>query len=148
MDPNRASVFSASRPALVCAAVFVGLTVLSQACSYGSPPASLPPPPATVIYNPEPTTGPFVVVAVDNHFHDIHPVDQTHISEKRAFIVKNEGQNLHNFTVVGTNISIDIAPGHEFVWNRLGGHLKPGFYQVICKYHAYLGMVGSFWVTK
>ncbi|SRR5438128_2172961 len=101
-----------------------------------------------VIYNPEPSTGPFVVVAVDNHFHDIHPVDRTRINENRAFFVKNEGQNLHNFTVVGTKISIDIRPGHQFAWARIGDHLKPGVYHVICIYHAYLHMTGLFVVTK
>ncbi len=97
-----------------------------------------------VIYNPEPSTGPFVVVAVDNHFHDIHPVDRTRIAESRPFIVKNEGRNLHNFSVAGTDISVDIAPGHEMVWSRIGTHLAPGVYHVICTYHSYLGMNGLF----
>jgi plastocyanin len=101
-----------------------------------------------VIYAPEPSHGPFVVVAVDNHFHDIHPVDDPRIAESRPFVVKNEGRNLHNFTVVGTRISVDIPPGHELRWSRLGDHLRPGSYQVICTYHAYLGMVGDFVVTR
>ena len=101
-----------------------------------------------VIYNPEPRHGPYVVVAVDDHFHDIHPIDRVHISENRPFIVKNEGRNLHNFTVVGAGISVDIRPGHELAWVRLGAHLNPGFYQVICTYHLYVGMRGLFYVTK
>jgi plastocyanin len=102
----------------------------------------------TVVYRPEPRHGPFVVVAVDNHFHDIHPVDRTRIAGSRPFVVENQGQNLHNFTVVGTNISVDIAPGHELLWSHLGDHLQPGVYHVICTYHAYLGMTGIFIVTK
>jgi hypothetical protein len=101
-----------------------------------------------VIYNPEPSTGPFVVVAVDNHFHDIHPVDRTRIKESRPFIVINEGQNLHNFTVVGTNISVDIPPGGQLDWSHLGAHLKPGVYHVLCTYHAWAGMTGLFVVTR
>jgi hypothetical protein len=97
---------------------------------------------------PEPTTGPFVVVAVDNHFHDIHYAERNDISENRPFVVKNEGRNLHNFTVIGTHISIDIRPGHEFAWARLGDHLTPGTYQVICKYHTYVNMGGHFTVTR
>jgi len=98
---------------------------------------------------PQPTTGPFVVVAVDNHFHDIHYSEQNLIGEDRPFEVKNEGRNLHNFTVIGTDISIDIRPGHEFVWPRLGNVLKPGTYQVVCKYHTYVHppMGGHFTVT-
>ncbi len=101
-----------------------------------------------VVYRPEPRHGPFVVVAVDNHFHDIHPVDRTRISESRTFVVENQGGNLHNFTVVGTDVSVDIAPGHELLWSHLGDHLQPGVYHVVCKYHAYLGMTGLFVVTK
>jgi hypothetical protein len=100
-----------------------------------------------VIYEPEPTSGPYVVVAVDNHFHDIHPEDDPQIAADRPFVVKNEGGNLHNFTVVGTGISIDILPGHGFTWDPIGAHLPRGVYQVICKYHYYLGMRGEFTVT-
>jgi hypothetical protein len=96
---------------------------------------------------PQSTTGPFVVVAVDNHFHDIHYEESNPIGEDRPFEVKNEGRNLHNFTVVGTDISIDIKPGREFTWPRLGDVLKPGDYVVICKYHTYVDMGGHFTVT-
>ena len=125
----------------------VAAAILLAACSSGST-AMTTDTGDRVIWNPEPSTGPFVVVAVDNHFHDIHPVDDPKISGSRPFIVKNEGQNLHNFTVVGTPISIDIRPGHQFRWARLGAHLKPGSYQVVCTYHDYLGMTGDFVVTK
>ncbi len=96
----------------------------------------------------QPTTGPFVVVAVDNHFHDIHYAERIDIAEDRPFEVINEGRNLHNFTVVGTDITIDIRPGHDFIWPRLGDVLKPGNYKVTCTYHAYLGMGGHFTVTR
>jgi len=131
-------------------AVTLGSVAL-QACS--SKPSSGPSPsfslrPIVVVTTPPSTTGPYVSVAVDNHFHDIHPSDPPTIRRNRPFIVKNEGQNLHNFTVVGTPISVDISPGHELRWNRIGDHLKPGFYEVFCKYHAYLGMTGNLYVTK
>ncbi|HEX9376891.1 MAG TPA: hypothetical protein VGB19_11720 [Actinomycetota bacterium] len=96
---------------------------------------------------PQPTTGPFIVVAVDNHFHDIHYAERNLISQDRPFGVRNEGHNLHNFTVIGTGISIDIRPGREFLWARLGDVLKPGTYQVVCTYHDYVGMRGHFTVT-
>jgi len=95
----------------------------------------------------QPTTGPFVVVAVDNHFHDIHYEERNLIGADRPSEVKNEGRNLHNFTVVGTDISIDIRPGKEFVWPRLGDMLEPGDYVVVCKYHTYVDMGGHFTVT-
>ena len=126
-----------------------GLTLVVALVGSSCGGAASPPPlgPDKVIYVPEPSVGPFVVVAVDNHFHDIHPYDQTQISQTRAFIVKNEGNNLHNFTVVGTTISVDIEPGTQLAWARLGDYLKPGSYTVFCKYHVYLGMTGDFIVT-
>ena len=117
------------------------LLLLLGACSSGGPRH-------VVVYNPEPSTGPFVVVAVDNHFHDIHPIDRTRIAENRTFVVKNEGRNLHNLTVVGTRISRDIRPGHELRWARIGDRLDPGVYHVICKYHTYVRMNGVFVVTR
>lgn len=125
-------------------ALAIVVTALLMACS---PTAPLPPGSNIVVLDPEPSTGPFAVVAVDDHFHDIHPFDRTKISEDRPFVVKNEGRNLHNFTVVGTAISVDIRPGSALRWSRLGDHLPPGSYTVLCKYHAYVGMTGTFAVT-
>jgi hypothetical protein len=123
----------------------VALLVVLTACGTSS--AAEPTPFLRVETPPEPTTGPFVVVAVDNHFHDIHYQEANEISRERPFVVKNEGRNLHNFTVVGTGISVDIRPGHALVWSRLGDHLAPGTYRVICTYHTYVGMGGHFTVT-
>jgi hypothetical protein len=44
--------------------------------------------------------GPYVVVAVDNHFHDIHPSDPPTIAANRPFEVKNEATTC-NFSVIG-----------------------------------------------
>jgi plastocyanin len=123
------------------------MLVVLASCAYGAAHQRRTTAP-TVVLNPEPTRGPFVVVAVDNHFHDIHPVDHTAIKKSRALVVKNEGRNLHNFTVVGTGISVDLRPGQSFRWDPIGKYLSPGRYFVICKYHVAEGMVGAFRVTK
>ena len=91
---------------------------------------------------PTDTTGPFVSVAVDNHFHDIHPEDERTIASDRAFVVRNEGRNLHNVTIVGTEISRDVRPGKSLTLDPVGDSLEPGEYQIICKYHDYVGMTG------
>ena len=49
--------------------------------------------------------------------------------------------------MIGTGVSIDIPPGGHFRWPHIGDHLEPGTYQVVCTYHAYLGMVGLFTVA-
>lgn len=96
---------------------------------------------------PAPTTGPYVSVAVDDHFHDIHRDLDVRISEDRPFVVRNEGRNLHNFIILGTDINVDIRPGKEFRIDRLGDELEPDRYLVTCRYHDYKGMVGGFTVT-
>jgi hypothetical protein len=126
------------------AVAFSLLCCCSPASSHNSTPFAQP----SVILNPEPAHGPYVVVAVDNHFHDIHPVDDPSIAGHREFVIKNEGFNLHNFTVVGTDISINIKPGGVLRWRHLGNHLPPGTYHVFCKFHVDQGMRGIFTVTK
>ena len=92
-----------------------------------------------------PSTGPrpFVSVAVDNHFHDIHPIDHRRIQSDRAFVIRNDGRNLHNVTVADTNISQDLEPDQSLSWTRIGDHLQPGTYRILCKYHDWARMVGE-----
>jgi hypothetical protein len=138
-----------SRGTLVRITLMIAVLAAPAACGGPGPEAAGDRTPDVVVVTPrEPTTGPFVVVAIDNHFHDIHYEERNLIGEDRPFEVKNEGRNLHNFTVIGTDISIDIRPGKEFTWPRLGDVLKPGDYVVICKYHTYVDMGGHFTVTK
>ncbi|MDQ3877116.1 MAG: cupredoxin domain-containing protein [Actinomycetota bacterium] len=107
---------------------------------------SAPEPRDSVVFNPEPRHGPYVVVVVDNHFHDIHPVDDPDIAANRPFVVTNEGQNLHNFSVEGTDISRDLHPGDTLRWARIGHVLRPGTYDVFCRFHS--NMTGKFTVVR
>jgi hypothetical protein len=132
------------RVAAIRAAQVIAMSLLT--CCSPSSAGDGPSPKSTVIMNPEPAHGPYVVVAVDNHFHDIHPVDDPSIASRRQFVVKNEGSNLHNFSVVGTKISIDLKPGETLRWRPLGSHLNPGTYHVFCKFHVDRGMTGIFTV--
>ena len=92
--------------------------------------------------------GPYGVVAVDNHFHDIHPEDDIEIKAARVFFVRNEGSNLHNFSIVGTDISKDLRPGDRFTLKPVGQRLEAGTYDVFCKYHDNVGMTGRFTVIE
>ena len=91
----------------------------------------------------QPDRGPYVSVAVDNHFHDIHPADDVAIDEERAFVVRNEGRNLHNVTIAETEISEDVRPGKSFRLAPVGSRLEPGTYEIVCRYHVNLGMTGQ-----
>ncbi|MDQ3964043.1 MAG: hypothetical protein M3277_09080 [Actinomycetota bacterium] len=93
-------------------------------------------------------TGPYVSVAVDNHFHDIHPEDHKMIGADRAFVVRNEGRNLHNVTILGTNVNRDVRPGRSLTLDPVGKTLDPGTYRIVCKYHDYVGMTGEITIAE
>ncbi len=97
-----------------------------------------------------PTTGPYVSVAVDNHFHDIHPEDDVHIAGDRSLVFKNQGSNTHNVTLVEAGIDRDIAPGDEFsIGPPLTDRLETGTtYIFFCKYHPRDQMLGRFTVSE
>ena len=89
----------------------------------------------------EATTGPYVSVAVDNHFHDVHPEDDITFDSSRPFVVRNEGSNLHNVSIAEIDYSKDIRTGESV---RL--ELEPGTYHLVCKYHPESNMTGRFTV--
>lgn len=95
----------------------------------------------------QPTDGPYVSVAVDNHFHDIHPNESIEIADGRAFVIRNEGRNLHNISIRGTRIDHDIRTGESFRLTPVGEKLAPGTYQIFCRYHDYDGMTGEITIT-
>ncbi|MDQ3645754.1 MAG: cupredoxin domain-containing protein [Actinomycetota bacterium] len=90
------------------------------------------------------TSGPYVSVAVDNHFHDVHPEDEISFDAGRRFVVRNEGRNLHNVTFAELDYSRDLRPGKELQVPPL----EPGTYHFICKYHDDIGMSGGFTVSE
>jgi hypothetical protein len=90
---------------------------------------------------------PYVVTAVDNHFHDAHPSEP--LSLDRSLVFKNAGRNLHNVTIIGTTLTRDLEPGEGFTIPSIGSLVDgPGRYQLICKYHADLGMSGDLVVVE
>jgi hypothetical protein len=123
--------------------VSLAFLVLVSACSGGADPDDEGLPRRTI---PPPADEPYVSVAVDNHFHDIHVEDDITIAFEQGFIVKNQGSNLHNVTIPEIEFSKDIRPGQEV--DFLGDRLAPGTYSVVCKYHASEGMVGSITVRS
>lgn len=95
----------------------------------------------------EDLTGPYVSVAVDNHFHDVHPEDHIEIAADRPFIVKNQGSNTHNVTIAGTDIDEELEPGEEYEIRPVG-ELGLGPQVLICRIHASQGMTGQFVVVE
>ncbi len=136
------------RPTRALLATIALCASAAAACSQQPASASYSPrPPYRVEVSPEPTSGPYAVVAVDYHFHDIHPEDHREIAGDRPLVIKNSTTNLHNFTVVGTGVSRDISPGGQISFSPIAETFPPGTYQVFCKYHVDRGMTGAFTVV-
>jgi plastocyanin len=106
---------------LVIAAVGVGALVLSAALLREPP-------------------EPYVVTAIDYHFHDAHPT--LPIEPGRDLVVKNAGRNVHNVTLDALELDEDIAPGSELTIEDVAGRLGPGRYTFFCRFHLDRGMTG------
>jgi plastocyanin len=112
-------------PALAAPVVLV---VLAGACGPTSP------------AEPE-DRGPYVVTAIDYHFHDAHP--SLAISMDRGVQFSNQGRNPHNVTIEGTAYDRTIEPGQRITIDPIGSLLPdPGRYAFVCKLHADRGMSG------
>jgi len=84
---------------------------------------------------------PYVVTAIDYHFHDAHPT--LPIGPGRDLIVRNQGRNVHNVTIPALGFSRDVRPGVEVVIRSIGDRLEPGRYELFCQIHlASFGMKG------
>jgi plastocyanin len=94
------------------------------------------------------TTGPYVSVAVDNHFHDVHPEDDIEVGADRPFVIENQGRNLHNATFVDVDISKDIRPGKSVTFDPAGEVLGVGKVEFFCKYHDFSGMRGEITIIE
>jgi hypothetical protein len=136
---------SFSRAAAVAVAAVVCLAVVSCEAGGGGTPKVAP---SIRDLRTEDTTGPYVSVAVDNHFHDVHPEDNIRIAADRPFIVKNQGSNTHNVTIAGTDIDEDLKPGEEIEFDPVGEMLGVGPQTLICRIHANQGMTGQFVVFE
>ncbi|HVE76476.1 MAG TPA: cupredoxin domain-containing protein [Actinomycetota bacterium] len=55
--------------------------------------------------------------------------------------IKNGGKSTHNFSVEGTGLDVDTAPGEETNTEATG--LKAGEYVFFCKFHRDQGMTGK-----
>ena len=85
---------------------------------------------------------PYVVTAIDYHFHDAHPT--VPIGQGRDLVVKNASvENTHNVTIEAIGFSEDVPPGDQIVIGDIASRFAgPGEYQLFCRYHRDRGMTG------
>jgi plastocyanin len=91
--------------------------------------------------------GPYVVTAIDYHFHDAHP--SLPIGLDRPVQFSNQGRNPHNVTIEGTDFDRTIRPGERMTIDPVASVLQePGRYPFFCKLHADRGMSGVLVITS
>jgi plastocyanin len=83
---------------------------------------------------------PYVVTAIDYHFHDAHPT--LPIGPGRDLVVKNQGRNLHNVTIPELGYSRNVRPGDQLEIDDIADKLMPGRYVMFCSIHRDRGMSG------
>jgi len=87
-------------------------------------------------------TSPYVVTAIDYHFHDAHPT--LPLAADRTIVVTNAGRVRHNVSIPGTDFSRDVAPGDRIVLRDVAALFGgSGSHAFVCRYHANLGMKGT-----
>jgi plastocyanin len=65
------------------------------------------------------------------------------VSSTQAMTLTNAGNLDHNFTIQGTELSIDLRPGEEEETSEVGEFVEAGTYRFFCRFHEDQGMVGS-----
>jgi len=90
--------------------------------------------------DPPPDTGPYVVTAIDYHFHDAHP--SLPIALDRPVEVNNQGSNIHNVTIEDVDFNENIRTGEHLTIDPGEVFGEPGEYPFFCKFHVDRGMTG------
>ena len=85
---------------------------------------------------------PYVITAIDYHFHDAHPTFP--IGPGRDLVVKNAGRNRHNVTIAALDYSMDVDPGGQLVIEDVAARFGwAGRYPFVCLIHEDRGMSGT-----
>lgn len=87
---------------------------------------------------PAPTSeGPYVVTAIDYHFHDAHP--SLPIRTERAIVFKNVGRNPHQVTIPRLDFARELPVDGLLELEPIA---EPGRYAFYCVYHRDRKMAG------
>ena len=79
----------------------------------------------------------FALVMKNTSFHPNCVIARS----EQSIQIGNQDGVLHNFSITGTQVDVDVQPGKTFNGESAG--LQPGTYQFFCKYHKSVGMTGT-----
>lgn len=82
---------------------------------------------------------PAPVTMMDNFFDPLCVA----VSSTQGLSLTNAGNLDHNFTVQGTDLSVDLAPGEEEETSEVGELVRAGTHRFFCEFHEDQGMVGT-----
>jgi plastocyanin len=125
----------------------LAVTLTAAACSSGGTPASSPQPPTTAPSSPsqspsgQPSPPGGTTVTLTQADFQFSPANLV-ISKSQGLTISNTGPSLHNFTVQGTQVDIDVQPGSTDNLEAIGQAVPVGQHPFFCKYHQARGMVG------
>jgi plastocyanin len=61
--------------------------------------------------------------------------------------IRNTGTRVHNFSIEGTPVSIDVQPGSQSSTEPVATVGGPGTYTYFCRFHRDIGMDGDLTIT-
>jgi plastocyanin len=65
----------------------------------------------------------------------------------QSFRLRNTGTAVHNFSIEGTPVNVDVQPGSQARTGLVATIAGPGTYTYFCRYHRDLGMEGDLTIT-
>jgi plastocyanin len=65
------------------------------------------------------------------------------VSSTQPVALTNAGNQDHNFTIQGSDLSMDVEPGEDEETDEVGEYVGAGTYKFFCQFHEQAGMVGT-----
>jgi plastocyanin len=143
--------------------VLLAATLLLSACESEPEAADTAPSPVTPSPTPAPTASPAPSPAAERACIDATVTGEVMVRIRvqdfvfnpdclivlggQGLEVRNGGQNLHNFSIEGSQIGFDVPPGQVTRTEAVGGAVPPGTYEFVCFYHRAQGMTGEITVS-
>jgi plastocyanin len=133
--------------------VVAAMGIFGMSCGSNGNEGSQPPATTPVATTPAPTESPslnctdessgavFDLTMQNTSFHPSCVVAKS----TQSISIENKDGILHNFSITGTSVDVDVQPGSTFNGRPAG--VAAGTYSFFCKYHRSVGMVGTIVVT-
>ncbi len=120
------------------------ILVVGTACSSGGGSNATTTPPSQTTASSASSGNAVAITMVDFNFE---PATVT-ASTSQDIVLTNNGSALHNFSIEGTSIDVDVQPGQSQTLTAPGPSFAAGTYTFFCKYHRSQGMTGTLTATS